>query len=224
VICYQPAVDIPVLPPPAQTNGFTTFASLNAFAKVNDSVLSLWARILREVPNSRLFLRAPEGSHRQRVLECVARDGITPDRITFVPTTSPAAYFEMYHAVDIALDAFPFGGRATTCDALWMGVPVITLAGQTPVGRIGLSILSNIGLSELAAKTPDEYVSLAVTLAGDVQRLTNLSLGLRQRMQSSPLMDAPTLACNVEAAYRTMWRKWCASPRPIDSPIPRGKI
>jgi predicted O-linked N-acetylglucosamine transferase (SPINDLY family) len=111
--------------------------------------------------------------------------------------------------VDIALDTFPYHGTSTTCDALWMGVPVVTLAGQSHVSRVGLSLLSNIGLPELVATTVDEYVGVAVNLATDRDRLKRLRLTLRERMQNSPLMDSPTFARNLEAAYRQMWRKWC---------------
>jgi predicted O-linked N-acetylglucosamine transferase (SPINDLY family) len=115
----------------------------------------------------------------------------------------------MYNEMDIALDTFPYNGTTTTCDALWMGVPVIALAGQTHVSRVGVSLLSNIGLSETIAATTDEYISLAVALARDRDRLKTLRLGLRERMKTSPLMDADKFARDVEAAYRQMWRTWC---------------
>jgi protein O-GlcNAc transferase len=111
--------------------------------------------------------------------------------------------------MDIALDPFPYGGGTTTCDALWMGIPVVSLAGQTGVGRGGLSILSNIGLADLVAGNVDEYVQIASGLAGDLLRLSKLRATLRERMQKSPLMDAPHFARNIEAAYREMWRQWC---------------
>jgi protein O-GlcNAc transferase len=118
-------------------------------------------------------------------------------------------YFELYHQIDIALDTFPYGGGTTTCDALWMGAPVIALVGKTAVGRGGLSILSNIGLPELVARSEAEYARIAIDLAGDLPRLGNLRSTLRQRMEQSPLMDAPRFARNIEAAYRRMWRAWC---------------
>ncbi len=120
-----------------------------------------------------------------------------------------AEYFNVYQRIDVALDPFPYGGGTTTCDALWMGVPVVSLAGQTAVGRGGLSILSNLGLPELVAHDAEQYVRIAEGLANDLPRLSNLRATLRQRMQDSPLMDAPRFARNVEAAYREMWRHWC---------------
>jgi predicted O-linked N-acetylglucosamine transferase (SPINDLY family) len=107
------------------------------------------------------------------------------------------------------LDPFPYGGGTTTCDALWMGVPVVSLAGPLAVGRGGLSILSNVGLADLVAHDDDQYVNLAVSLASDLSRLRELRASLRERMQASPLMDAPRFARHVEAAYRSMWQNWC---------------
>jgi protein O-GlcNAc transferase len=132
--------------------------------------------------------------------------------VRFVGMAPAAEYLRLYHWIDVALDTFPYGGGATTCDALWMGVPVVSLRGKTAVGRGGLSILSNVGLPELAARSEEEYVRIASELAADLPRLKDLRQTLRQRMQQSPLMDAPRFARNVEAAYRQMWRKWCATP------------
>jgi predicted O-linked N-acetylglucosamine transferase (SPINDLY family) len=113
-----------------------------------------------------------------------------------------------YGRIDIALDPFPWGGGITTCEALWMGVPVVSLVGRTAVGRGGASILANIGVPELVAQTPEQYVQIAAALARDLPRLAELRRTLRARMQASPLMDAPRFARNVEAAYRQMWRNW----------------
>jgi predicted O-linked N-acetylglucosamine transferase (SPINDLY family) len=120
-------------------------------------------------------------------------------------------YLSLYQRIDIALDPFPCNGMTTTCDALWMGAPVLTLPGKTPVSRAGLSLLSSIGLEELAATSEDDYVRIAVDLAGDLPRLTNLRGTLRSRMRSSPLMDASRFARNVEAAYRSMWERWLST-------------
>jgi predicted O-linked N-acetylglucosamine transferase (SPINDLY family) len=119
------------------------------------------------------------------------------------------AYFELYQSIDIALDTVPYGGGTTTCDAIWMGVPIVSLIGQMAVGRGGLSILTNIGIPELAAHSPDEYVRVAIDLANDLPRLMELRAPLRRRMEASPLMNAPRFAHGVEAAYRAMWRSWC---------------
>lgn len=207
--CYRPMMELPLQPPPALDKGFITFGCLNNFCKINDPLLSLWTRILRAVPRSRLLLHAQEGSHRQRLLDQLHRDGVEPQRVSFAAKAPAADYFALYQSIDLALDTFPYGGGTTTCDALWMGVPVVSLAGKLAVSRGGLSILSNIGLPQLVANTPDQYAQLAVDLARDLPRLKQLRLTLRQAMESSPLMDAPKFARGVEAAYRQMWRKWC---------------
>jgi predicted O-linked N-acetylglucosamine transferase (SPINDLY family) len=209
--CYQPVISPPATGPlPALKQGHITFGCLNNFCKVSAPALAAWARILRAVPHSELLLHAPEGAHRQCVREKLKGAGIEPERIRFAGFKTTEAYFELYGQIDIALDTFPYAGGTTTCDALWMGVPVVSLAGHTAVGRGGVSILSNAGLPELVAHTKDEYVRIARGLAGDLSRLGHLRSTLRQRMEHSPLMDAPRFARGVEAAYRLMWRQWCA--------------
>ena len=120
----------------------------------------------------------------------------------------------MYNRIDIALDPFPWAGGTTTCDALYMGVPVVSLVGEKAVSRGGLSILSNVGLPKLAVTTGDEYVNVCQSLASDLPALAELRRGLRQRMQTSPLMDGPSFARDVESQYRRMWHKWCLSASP----------
>jgi predicted O-linked N-acetylglucosamine transferase (SPINDLY family) len=207
--CYQAGVDQPVGPPPALANGFITFGCLNNFCKINEPLLKLWAQVLQTVPHSRLILHAPEGRHRQHVAEQLQREGVAPERVEFVGKQSLAAYFAQYQSIDIALDTTPYAGGTTTCDALFMGVPVVSLIGKTAVGRAGASILSNLGLRDLLARTGDEYVQIAATLAHDLPRLHDMRSGLRSRMERSPLMDAARFARNVESAYRQMWRNWC---------------
>jgi predicted O-linked N-acetylglucosamine transferase (SPINDLY family) len=120
-------------------------------------------------------------------------------------------YYRLYNTIDIGLDTFPYGGGTTTCDAMWMGVTTVSLAGRTAVGRGGVSILSNVGLAELVAGTEADYCRFAAELAADLQRLGQLRSTLRERMKASPLMDGPRFARNMEAAYRQMWRRWCAT-------------
>jgi predicted O-linked N-acetylglucosamine transferase (SPINDLY family) len=134
---------------------------------------------------------------------------IAPERVAFVGRVALSKYFRTYNHVDIALDTFPYAGGTTTCDALWMGVPVVTLAGRTAIGRAGVSILSNAGLPELIAQSPEEYIRIATDLASDLPRLAALRSTLRQRLLTSPLMDAKGFARDIEAAYRSMWRTWC---------------
>ena len=212
--CYDPLIgELAVNAPPVLEKGYITFGCLNNFCKVNVAVLSLWARVLKRVDRSRLMLLTAEGSHRQCTLRQLEREGVTPDRVTFVAHRSRARYLELYHGIDIGLDTVPYNGHTTSLDSFWMGVPVVTLTGPTAVGRAGLSQLMNLGLAELIAYCPEQYVRIAVELAHDLSRLSGLRATLRDRMQASPLMDAPRFAGNVEAAYREMWRRWCATQR-----------
>jgi predicted O-linked N-acetylglucosamine transferase (SPINDLY family) len=204
--CYQPPDDSPpVSRLPAWQSGGVTFGCLNNFCKVTAPTLVAWSRLLQVLPQARLLLHAQAGCHRDRVRDYFANQGIEADRLSFVDRVPLIEYMRLYQEVDVALDPFPYGGGTTTCDALWMGVPVISRAGSTAVSRSGLSILSNVGLAELVAFDGEQYVQRALELAQDLPRLSVLRAGLRQRMQDSPLMDAPRFARNVEAAYRCMW-------------------
>jgi len=210
--CYRPATDMPPPGPvPALQTGQVTFGCLNNFCKVNAATLDAWGRLLAAVPQSRLLLHSRPGSHRQRVGQAVAAHGVDASRLAFVDLQPTHEYQRTYEQIDIALDPFPYGGATTSCDALWMGVPVVSLAGERAVGRAGLSILSNLGLAELVGRDVNQYVAIAARLAGDLPRLAELRATLRQRMQQSPLMDAPRFARHLEAAYRTMWRQWCSA-------------
>jgi len=180
--------------------------------KVNERALKLWARALRAVKDSRLLMRSPAGSHRQQTLQALEREGVEARQVEFVEARPRREYLEFYHGLDIVLDTFPYNGHTTTCDALWMGVPVVSLAGETPVSRAGLSLLTNLGLPELVAHSETEYVNIAESLANDLPRLAQLRANLRNRMETSILMDAPRFARNIEAAYRSMWERWCANP------------
>ena len=204
--------------PPLARGGRVTFGSFNNFAKINERVLGVWAEILHAVPGSRLVLLSRACPQMQAVSFLEAR-GIAPDRVEFLnyfPASSihrgerPAtACLERYREIDIALDPFPYNGMTTTCDALWMGVPVIALIGGMSLGRASFSLLSNVGLPELAAPTERDYVRVATELAGDLPRLADLRATLRARMRQSPLLDAPRFARNLEAAYRDIWQRWC---------------
>jgi len=210
--CYDPldGGDIPVTPLPAVANNFITFSCLNNFCKVNDSVVRLWAKVLQVVTDSRLLLLAPEGRHRLHILELLRQEGIGPERMEFALPQPRGKYLELYQRIDLCLDTFPYNGHTTSLDSFWMGVPVITLVGQTIVGRAGLCQLMNLNLPELIASTPEQYVQIAAELANDLPRLIFLRSTLRQRMQAGPLMDAARFARNVEHAYRTMWQRWCS--------------
>ncbi len=209
--CYDPLVREPNGGPlPARRNGHITFGALNNFAKTGDATFALWARILRSCEGSRLVLLARMGESRERVRRAFAERDVDPDRIETVDYRPRLEYLSLYRRIDIALDTFPHNGGTTSLDAFWMGVPVVTLVGRTAVGRAGLCYAQNLGLPDLAATSSEAYVEAAVGLARDVSRLELLREELRERIQRSPLMDAPRFARNLENAYRSMWRRWCA--------------
>ena len=208
--CYDPLDGEPAVSAvPAAEKGYISFGCLNNFCKVNPLVLKLWARVLKAVDRSRLTILAREGTHRQRAMDLLAEEGIVGNRVTFVAHQPRQQYLRYYHGIDIGLDTVPYNGHTTSLDSFWMGVPVVTLVGQTVVGRAGLSQLTNLGLPELIASSPEQYVRIAAELTQDIPRLDNLRSTLRRRMQSSALMDAPRFARNIEAVYREIWRRWC---------------
>jgi predicted O-linked N-acetylglucosamine transferase (SPINDLY family) len=203
------AVSPPVSAPPAIQSGVVSFGCFNGFWKYNDAVLALWAKVMAAVAGSRLIVLSPKGSARERLARKMASFGIERNRIEFLARKPRREYLDYYSKIDIGLDTFPYNGHSTSLDSLWMGVPVVTLVGRTSVGRAGLSQLSNLNLSELAARTPEQFVAIATKLAQDLPRLAELRSGLRRRMLSSPLMDARRFARDVELAYDRMWLKWC---------------
>jgi protein O-GlcNAc transferase len=208
--CYDPLTTEPAVNAlPAPQRGHITFGCLNNFCKVNDGVLALWAKVLRQVENSRLLLLAPLGDPQAHALDRFRQEGIDPARIEFVPRQPREKYLETYHRIDLGLDTFPYNGHTTSLDSFWMGVPVVTLVGNRAVARAGLCLLSNLGLAELASRTPERFVHIAAELARDLPRLAQLRSTLRRRMEQSPLMDAPRFARNIEDAYRKMWHSWC---------------
>ena len=214
--CYDPVAEYPEITAlPALSVECVTFGSLNNFAKVNEGVLTLWARVLRAATGSRLVMRCPEGRTRERVSEFFGAQGIAKERVELVGIVFHREYLRFYQRIDLGLDTFPYNGMSTTCDSLWMGVPVLTMPGTMPLSRLGFSLLSSAGLGDLVASSEEDYVRLAVELAGNLPRLAGLRTTLRARMQDSPLMDAPRFALNVEAAYRAMWQAWCAGQSPI---------
>jgi predicted O-linked N-acetylglucosamine transferase (SPINDLY family) len=209
--CYDPleCAELPMNPLPAMANGFVTFGCLNNSAKINPAVLALWAQVMRQAPGSRLLLLSHESSHRQWTVDRLAHCGIHADRVEFASPRPRLQYMALYHRIDIALDSFPYNGHTTSLDSFWMGVPVVTRVGETAVSRAGWCQLSNLGLTELASQTNEQFVDIAVGLAADLPRLQELRSNLRQRMERSPLMDASKFARNIESAYRQMWGRWC---------------
>jgi protein O-GlcNAc transferase len=207
--CYEPPNEEPVAALPADRTHHVTFGSLNMSAKISEPALGTWGRLLARVPGSRLLLHAGAGDHRARILACLNREGVTHDRVMFVERVSLIEFLRRHGDIDIGLDPYPFCGGTTTCDALWMGVPVVTLRGATPVGRSGSSLLTRVGLSEWIANSPEDYVKLAAELAGDRDRLRGLRTTLRQRMRESILLDGRRFARCMEGLFRQMWVKWC---------------
>ncbi len=209
-ICWDPPAEAPDPgPPPADHAGRVTFGSLNTPAKLNGTVIRLWARLLGAVPDSRLLLRykgLDEAGVAARLAGDFAAAGIAPDRLTIEGGALPAAFLATYRRIDIALDPFPFSGSITTCEALWMGVPVVTLPGETFASRHSLSILWTAGLGDLAAADADDYVRRAALLAADAGRRRDLRRELRERLAASPLCDGRRFAGDFLAALRRGWQ------------------
>ncbi|MGB6544230.1 MAG: tetratricopeptide repeat protein [Candidatus Acidiferrales bacterium] len=210
-VVYDPLTEIPLRPP--EQTGPIRFGSLNNPCKLNLPLLHLWGDVLKATPGSRLLLLTFDVSQRIQITNWFGEWDIDPARLEFVDRRSRPDYLRLYDRIDICLDPLPYNGITTTCDAIWMGVPVVSLIGNTPAGRAGLSLLSTIGVPELVARSPLQFVQIASDLAVDADRLTNYRRTLREQMRASPLMNAKRFAANVEAFYRKAWQKWCLSGR-----------
>lgn len=210
--CYAPSPLMPpVSEPPCAGRGYVTLASLNAAFKLNEGTLEAWAGILRAVPEAHMFLATiPKGEAQSRIRAYFASRGIGEGRIDVVDRVQVADYWRLLAGADLALDPFPCNGGSTTCESLWMGVPTLTLAGATFRERAGLSLLTNVGLTEFITHDLDAYVATAVALARDPARLARVRAGLRERMRASPLLDAKGYARDLESLYRAAWKTWCA--------------
>jgi predicted O-linked N-acetylglucosamine transferase (SPINDLY family) len=211
--CYRARDNSPdvIDHPPSRDNGAVTFGCFNNFAKVTDPVLKLWQQILARVPHSRLILEIAgldDGTLQGDTETRLANLGLPLERVILVPR-HPVNQYTLYNHIDIALDPFPANGGTTSLDTLWMGVPLVTLAGRHFTSRMGVTILTNAGLGQLIAQSEEEYVEIATALATDLPRLSAVRDGLRQRVQASPLMDAPRFTRQLEQAYRGMWERWC---------------
>jgi predicted O-linked N-acetylglucosamine transferase (SPINDLY family) len=211
--CFQPIND-PVGDSSRFPDAPLTFASFHALAKLSDDLLESWTQILHQTLGSRLLIvdaAFSTPSPVARLSEFFAARGIQPDRLEFMTPIPAAAYLQLHRRVDVLLDCFPWSGHTVACHALWMGVPVVTLAGERPCSRLVTSVLMNLNLPELITQTPEAYIRKAVELASDPSRRSDLRATLRERMLNSPLMDVKRFARNVEAAYRTMWRSQAMS-------------
>lgn len=213
-LCYVGPNDAPMPTlPPCLTSGHVTFGSFNNPTKLSPATLVTWARLLKHLPQSHLLLKGhpfADAATRAYFLSRLGAHGVATERVELVGwVPSGTAHLALYDRVDIALDPFPYNGTTTTCEALWMGVPVVTLRGDRHASRVGASLLSQVGLLELIADLMDDYLELAVKLAGHPSRLTRFRQSLRPRVAASPLCDAPAFARKIEGAYRAMWLRWC---------------
>lgn len=212
-VCYAPPPYAPeVAPLPAHGRGHTTFGSFNNLVKINGEVVALWARLLHRLPTARLVLKTRslgDPGVRERYRAMFEAQGVESERVDLLAPSPHPELLAHYNEIDIALDPFPFSGMTTTCESLWMGVPVVTLPGETFAGRHSASHLHNVGLGDWAVATAEEYLAVAERWSRDGAALAELRAGLRARMAASPLCDGPRFARNLEAAFRAMWRRWC---------------
>jgi predicted O-linked N-acetylglucosamine transferase (SPINDLY family) len=213
--CYRLIAKVPdIRPTPALESGVVSFGTYNNPSKISEKTVRIWARILKEVPNSRLVLenrKYQDAALREELLDQFSREGVGEERIVLRwPYTSFHGTDGSNGDIDIALDPFPYNGGSTTLDTLWVvGSPLISLLGNTPMARHGADYLHHLGLDELIAPTLDRYIEIAVELAGNMEKLNALRLGMRQRMLASPLFDTAGFTRRLEAAYRALWQKWC---------------
>ncbi len=212
-ICYSPppyAPDVALLP--TVSNGYVTFGCFNNLAKVTPRVVATWAAILHRVANARLVLKTHQFSDEPtaaRLQAAFVAQGIDPARVELRGSSRHRAFMREYNDIDIVLDPFPYSGGLTTCEALWMGVPTVTLPGEIFASRHSLSHLSNVGLTDWVAEDLDSYVALAVTKAADLAALAALRAALRARVKLSPLCDARRFGHGLGQALRQAWRAWC---------------
>jgi len=212
---YAPSIGSPepISSTPSLERGYVTFGSFNNFAKVTVEVIDVWSQLLRAVPSAKLFIEAPgleDPLFQNQIRELFKARQVSEDRLELTARLS-INHYKFYNHVDVCLDPFPYNGGTTSCDTVWMGVPFVTLAGNSLVSRIGVSVLNNVDLPELVASTPEQYVEIAVRLATD----QNFLLEMRRRLQrehilKSSLFDAKRFTIHLETAYRQMWQDWCA--------------
>jgi protein O-GlcNAc transferase len=222
--CYRPGSEASVAPAPYLERGDITFGCFNSPRKISRQVVKLWAAILHLVRGSRLLLKyylLDDEARQAPLLAWFTEEGIPSQRIVFAGGSLSTDYFEEYRLIDIALDPFPYNGGSTTLDALWMGVPVVTLAGRSPVQRTGACLLTAAGLPDLVAHSPEQYVTTAVFLAGTLPKIPGYRQNLRKALEASPLMDEIGLVRSVETAFQEMWRRHsCLPGRDSSRPAP----
>jgi predicted O-linked N-acetylglucosamine transferase (SPINDLY family) len=215
-LCFFPPPEAPKkLVCPYRNNGYITFGSFNNLAKITPRVLEVWANIMRNLPNSRFLMKRDAFSDaevRRYFEEVFESHGIAKERLLLRPSIANIyKHINFYQEVDIALDSFPYNGTTTTCEALWMGVPVVTICGDRHAARVGASILTEVGLPELIANSHEEYVEVAVAIARDDDRREFLRRNLRKMINDSLLGNGAAFTKNLEETYRAVWRDWCAA-------------
>jgi protein O-GlcNAc transferase len=217
-VCYSPPPYAPAVAAlPALTNGYITFGCFNNLAKITPHVIAVWAGILQRVPRSRLVLKTQQLSDTATataIRQAFAAHGVDANRLELQPGSAHRAFLEQYNQIDLVLDPFPYSGGLTTCEALWMGVPTLTLPGESFASRHSASHMSNAGLPDWVAADVDSYAAIAVTRTQDLGALASLRGGLRARVKTSPLCDAPRFGRGLGAALRRAWQAWCDSNQP----------
>lgn len=205
-------LSVEVNPLPALTNGYVTFGCFNALGKMTPEVVALWAEILKQIPDAKLFLKNQgfnEESVRDAYRAQFASHGVDESRLIFAGFSPTKEYLETYHHVDLGLDPFPYNGATTTLDSLSMGVPMVSLKGDRLIGHIGESLLAKVGLEDFIAQTKEDYVKKAVAFAKDTQKLANIRANLRQTLMASPMTNPETFTRGLEDAFRKIWVEWC---------------
>jgi len=223
--CFGRPLDAPdVGPLPALRQGHLTFGSLHQLFKLNAQVLDLWSEVLKALPTSRLliFRDSLAGTAQDRIRRQFSERGIAINRLDLRPGPCTEGYMGVYGEIDVTLDTFPVSGGVTTCESLWMGVPVLTLCGERPLARNSAALLSRVGLTDWVVQTPQQYVALAARLGNELDRLSQLRAGLRPRVLAS-LCDAERFTRGLEEAYRNLWRRWCSQQRQ-ETPNPKPQI
>jgi predicted O-linked N-acetylglucosamine transferase (SPINDLY family) len=213
-LCYTPREDAPRPGPPAcLRNGYVTFGSFNSVKKLTPGTITLWCRLLAAVPHSRLLIKSGGLSSERaqaHIRSLTSGAGIDDRRVELLDKIeSKSEHLAAYDRLDVALDTFPYNGTTTTCEALWQGVPVVSLVGNVHAARVGLSLLSAVGHPEWAVSTPEEFIRTAAALAADAPQLKRLRGELRTQMATSPLGDAPAMGRRISDALRSAWRDWC---------------
>jgi len=223
--CFGPPADAPVVAAlPALRRGYLTFGSLHSLFKLNGRVLDLWSQVLKALPSARLlmFRDTLTGTAREHICRQFAERGIAGERLDLRRGSDAPGYLGIYAEIDVGLDTLPYSGGVTTCESLWMGVPVLTLWGVRPAGRNSAALLARAGLADWTVQTPDQYVTLAAGLGNNLERLAQLRTKLRDQVAGT-LCDAGRFTRTLEDAYRNMWRRWCIQQRQ-ETPNPKPQI